>query len=697
MIPGGVNSPVRAFRSVGGTPYFVARAEGAYVWDAEGTQLPRPGPVVRRDHRRPRPPRDRRGHHARRRRRHVATARPTEREVAPRRGDPRPGPVVPEGPPGVERHRGDHDRACAWPGVPPGRDTVVKFAGNYHGHGDALLAESGPPWPIEAATPWRRARLGRRPDRRRRRHRGGARTTSCPSSTTRIACVIVEPVAANMGLVPPAPGFLAGLRAECDRVGARADLRRGHHRVPAGPGRRAGALRRHPRPRLLRQGHRRRSQRRRLRRPGRPDGPDRPARARVPGRHAVGEPPRPPRPGCRAGPPRRRRVRRARGRRAERLAAGLPTAARRRRRRSGCRWPARSSACTWAIRCRATTTRPAPPTTAPTPPVPRPARPGRGAGTGRLRGHVPGPRPRRRGGDEVAAGATEAAAVAGAAQPGGRPIRRWCDRPRPRTAAADREPVVERAILAPDRGPRSRRRSARCSASRVRPTWRHEARPRGRGPRVSRTGEASRRPGPVRDVGDVTAGGAGAPVVSRVGQLAASRAPRPDPRRAHVACGPTAPRAACRDQPRGVRRSGCRTLAGRRSSPARLAARGATSGTTRRHTRRDGPASPWPARPGPPAAVVRRHRSPPGPRGGPRSGRPTVSAACDRCDAPAEGVLLACAACDIDRVMLINAACGREARVAYSSSPVAPPPGLRPARACTRDDLPESRRGGSCM
>ena len=52
--------------------------------------------------------------------------------------------------------------------------------------------------------------------------------------------MIVEPIAANMGLVPPADGFLAGLRAECDRVGRAADLRRGHHRLPRGLRRGAG-------------------------------------------------------------------------------------------------------------------------------------------------------------------------------------------------------------------------------------------------------------------------------------------------------------------------------------------------------------------------------------------------------------------------------------------------------------------------
>jgi glutamate-1-semialdehyde 2,1-aminomutase len=95
-----------------------------------------------------------------------------------------------------------------------GRPQVVKFAGNYHGHGDLLLAEAGSGL----------AALGLP---------GSAGVTEAAVSDTvvvpynqvptlddRTACVIVEPVAANMGLVAPRPGFLEGLRAECDRVGA---------------------------------------------------------------------------------------------------------------------------------------------------------------------------------------------------------------------------------------------------------------------------------------------------------------------------------------------------------------------------------------------------------------------------------------------------------------------------------------------
>jgi glutamate-1-semialdehyde 2,1-aminomutase len=95
-----------------------------------------------------------------------------------------------------------------------GRPVVVKFAGNYHGHGDLLLAEGGSAMAAlglpgsEGVT------------------EGAVRDTLVvpynvvPELDDRTACVIVEPVAANMGLVGPAPGFLEGLRAECDRVGA---------------------------------------------------------------------------------------------------------------------------------------------------------------------------------------------------------------------------------------------------------------------------------------------------------------------------------------------------------------------------------------------------------------------------------------------------------------------------------------------
>jgi glutamate-1-semialdehyde 2,1-aminomutase len=212
VIPGGVNSPVRAFRAVGGTPYFVARAQGAHVWDAEGTRyvdLVQSYGAIIAGHAHPaiveavqRAAADGTSYGA-----------PTEREVVLAEEICARVPsceLVRLVSSGTEATMSAIRAARGF----TGRSTVVKFAGNYHGHGDLLLAESGSGL----------ASLGLP---------GSAGVTEAAVSDTRVvpynvvptldertACVIVEPVAANMGLVPAAPGFLEGLRAECDRVGA---------------------------------------------------------------------------------------------------------------------------------------------------------------------------------------------------------------------------------------------------------------------------------------------------------------------------------------------------------------------------------------------------------------------------------------------------------------------------------------------
>jgi glutamate-1-semialdehyde 2,1-aminomutase len=212
VIPGGVNSPVRAFRSVGGTPYFVARAEGPYVWDVEGTRridLVQSYGAVIAGHAHPRIV------EAVQRAAADGTSygAPTEREVLL-------AEAICERVPACEQVRlvssGTEATMTAIRVARgfTGRSKVVKFAGNYHGHADALLAEGG----SGVAT------LGLS---------GSAGVTEAAVSQTvvapynvvpelddQVACVIVEPVAANMGLVAPAPGFLDRLRAACDAAGA---------------------------------------------------------------------------------------------------------------------------------------------------------------------------------------------------------------------------------------------------------------------------------------------------------------------------------------------------------------------------------------------------------------------------------------------------------------------------------------------
>jgi len=218
-IPGGVNSPVRAFGSVGGEPFFAARASGAHVWDADGRRYvdlvqswgasilghADPGVVE-----------------AVTRAAAAGTSYgiPTEAEV-------RLAEEVCTRVPSVEKLRlvssGTEATMTAVRlarGV-TGRDVVLKFAGCYHGHADALLASAGSGvatlgLPGSAGVPAGAV----------------AGTVVVPYNDEaaldeafalhgpQLAGVIVEGVAANMGLVPPADGFLAGLRRRCSAAGS---------------------------------------------------------------------------------------------------------------------------------------------------------------------------------------------------------------------------------------------------------------------------------------------------------------------------------------------------------------------------------------------------------------------------------------------------------------------------------------------
>ncbi len=212
VIPGGVNSPVRAFNSVGGTPYFVARGDGAHVWDVEGTKridLVQSYGAIIAGHAHPviveaiqKAAADGTSYGA-----------PTEREVLL-------AEAICERVPSVEMVRLVSSGTEATMSAVrvarghTGRSKVLKFAGNYHGHGDLLLAEAG----SGLAALGLPGSAGVTPS-------AVADTIVAPYNVVptldeQTACVIVEPIAANMGLVAPTDGFLKGLRAECDRVGA---------------------------------------------------------------------------------------------------------------------------------------------------------------------------------------------------------------------------------------------------------------------------------------------------------------------------------------------------------------------------------------------------------------------------------------------------------------------------------------------
>jgi glutamate-1-semialdehyde 2,1-aminomutase len=219
LIPGGVNSPVRAFRAVGGTPLFFERAAGAYLWDADGKRyldyVGSWGPMVA-GHTHPavvEAVRQAAG-------RALSFGAPTEAEVELAETLCRLVPTL-------ERVRlvssGTEATMTALRLARgfTGRSLIVKFEGCYHGHADALLVKAG----SGALTLGNPSSAGVPPE-------VAAQTVVLDYNDIeqtrdlfkkqgkQIACVIVEPVAGNMNLVLPAPGFLEALREECTRHGA---------------------------------------------------------------------------------------------------------------------------------------------------------------------------------------------------------------------------------------------------------------------------------------------------------------------------------------------------------------------------------------------------------------------------------------------------------------------------------------------
>lgn len=218
IIPGGVNSPVRAFRAVGGTPVYFERGAGAYLWDVDGNRyldfvnswgasiLGHANPQILAAI-------------------HEAASRGTS-YGAPHRGEIALADEVIKRVPSIEQLRLVNSGTEASLAVlrlvraATGRPKVLKFAGNYHGAVDSLLVRAGsgvatlgiPDSAGVAEGTIAQTAVARFNDlddvRRNFEHHRGE-----------IAAVLVEPVAGNMGCVPPQPGFLQGLREIADAHG----------------------------------------------------------------------------------------------------------------------------------------------------------------------------------------------------------------------------------------------------------------------------------------------------------------------------------------------------------------------------------------------------------------------------------------------------------------------------------------------
>lgn len=218
-IPGGVNSPVRAFKAVGGTPVFFDKALGAYIWDADGKRyidyVQSWGPMVL-------------GHaHPDVINAVIETAKfglsfgaPTEREttLAEKLCQLMPGmDMVRFVSSGTEATMSAIRLARAF----TGRDKIIKFEGCYHGHSDSLLIKAGsgaltlgvPSSPgVPAVLADHTITLD---------YNDAQQVRECFASLgDKIACIIVEPVVGNMNCVPPVSGFLETLRDVCDQYGS---------------------------------------------------------------------------------------------------------------------------------------------------------------------------------------------------------------------------------------------------------------------------------------------------------------------------------------------------------------------------------------------------------------------------------------------------------------------------------------------
>ncbi len=218
VIPGGVNSPVRAFKSVGGTPLFIERAEGAYMEDADGNRyidyIGSWGPMIF-------------GHT------HPDVVEAVKSAVdnstsfgAPTKVEIDVAQLIVDMVPSIEKVRMVNSGTEATMSAArlargyTGRDKIIKFEGNYHGHGDFFLIEAGSGAATFGEPNSPGVTEGNAKDTLVARYNDLEHVeTLVDSNPGEIACIILEPLAGNMGCVPPEPGFLEGLRALCDEHG----------------------------------------------------------------------------------------------------------------------------------------------------------------------------------------------------------------------------------------------------------------------------------------------------------------------------------------------------------------------------------------------------------------------------------------------------------------------------------------------
>ncbi|MCW9036539.1 glutamate-1-semialdehyde 2,1-aminomutase, partial [Altibacter sp.] len=214
-IPGGVNSPVRAFKAVGGDPIFVEKAKGAYLYDADGNKLidyiNSWGPMIL-------------GHAHQpvvdavieKAQQGTSFGMPTEIETSI-------ASLAVAMVPNIDKIRfvNSGTEACMSAvrlarGF-TGRDKIIKFAGCYHGHSDSFLIQAGSGAVTFGSPNSPGVTQGTAKDTLLARYNDIGHVREIISENKgAIACIIVEPVAGNMGCIPPAEGFLEGLRDLCD-------------------------------------------------------------------------------------------------------------------------------------------------------------------------------------------------------------------------------------------------------------------------------------------------------------------------------------------------------------------------------------------------------------------------------------------------------------------------------------------------